>query len=314
MTPEIQNLRRMLLNGSVEIRACDQEGRWWSGNFDDLDGLRRSGRFAEQRAMAVYTSLNPNNCPVTNDIKPFRKSVRDDHVTRIRRLLFDLDPVRETGEGADDRQLGYAEDRSRVLTDLLASYGWPMPMVAMSGNGCHLQYHCDLPNDDQTASILTDLYRGLGVRMSTAEVSFDTTVRNPSRICRMYGTTNRKSGRRSRIIDEGAERQVTPALIQSTATSVKPPKPKTAPAQRKRWSGHWNGYDVVGLFKELGLYKRELGEGKHAVICIQCERHSSQDHPHKTDTVIWEGEYPQYHCSHAHCEGVTIHDVLDRFA
>lgn len=314
MTPEARHLRSLLESGRVEIRACDESERWWSGIFDDFDALCRGGRLAEQRAMAVYTSLNPSDRPVTNDLKPFRKSVRDDHVVRIRRLLFDLDPVRETGSGSDDQQLGYAEDRARVLRDTLISFGWPSPMQAMSGNGYHLQYHCDLPNNDQTATILTDLYRGLGVRITTAEVGFDTTVRNPSRICRMYGTTNRKSGRRSVILDEGSSSLITAATIKQTADIVKPPKPKAAPAVRKRTHRHWQGCDVVGLFQSMGCYKRDLGGGKHAVICPQCELHSSQDHPHKTDTVIWEGEYPQFHCSHAHCEGLTIHDVLDRFA
>ncbi len=312
-TTALANLTDQLQNGRVELRACDEQQRWWSGIFDDLEALRASGRFAERAGFAVYTGLNPSDREVTNDIKPYRRAVSDPQITSIQRLLFDLDPVRDVGFGSSDMQLGYAKDRARVLEDLLAGYGWPVPMLAMSGNGYHLQYRCDLPNDDPTKAMLTDLYRGLGVRVSTAEVGFDTTVRNPSRICRFYGTTNRKSGRRSVIERFLSDEVVQSDLIHATAELIKPPKPKPAPAQVKRQGMKTRYLDVVGLFQELGLYKRDLGGGKHAVICIQSDRHSSQDHPHKTDTVIWEGEYPQFHCSHAHCEGVTIYDVLDRF-
>ena len=300
--------------GRVEIRACDDRERWWSGVFDNYRDLARSAKFAERSGFAVYLGLNPTDQETTNDIKPYRCGMRDDDVVAIRRILFDLDPIRETGSAADDMQLRFASDRACVLASFLTGYGWPRPTIAMSGNGYHLQYHTHLPNNSHIGDLMTDLYRGLGVRMTTAEVGFDTTVRNPSRICRMYGTTNRKSGRRSAITQLGDWQVVDYDQFRRTAESVKPPKPKAAPAQRKRTHGMHKGLDIVAMFQDLGLYKRQIGTQKHAVICPQSHLHSTPDHPHRTDTVIWEGEWPQFHCSHAHCEGVTIHDVLDRFA
>lgn len=314
MTPEARNLKDLLLAGNVEIRA-EQDGNWWTGIFDNYDSLVRSGRWAEQKGFNVYTSLNPCCLAATNDIKPFRKAVKDDDITRIRRIPFDLDPERETGTGSTDIQLGYAMHRAGILTDFLCDYGWKDPIIGMSGNGYHVQYRCDLPNTPEILAMLVDLYRGLGVRMTTAEVVFDVTVKNPSRIFRMYGTTNRKSGRRTSVDFPINPTQVPTDIILKTSETLRPPKPKPAPAKRKRAvQKGLHHFDVVSLFQQLGMYKRPLGGGKHAVTCIQCEKHSDHDHINKTDTVIWEGEWPQYHCSHAHCEGVSIHDVIDRFA
>jgi len=304
----------MLENGRVEIRA-NQDGKWWSGIFDNFDDLARSGRFAENKKFNVYTSLNPSSRPATNTIKPYQKAVKDLDITRIHRIPFDLDPDRETGTAATGSQVGYAKHRSQILIDMLESLGWTNPIIGMSGNGYHVQYRCDLPNTDEVKTMLIDLYRGLAVRITTAEINFDVTVKNASRIFRMYGTTNRKASRRS-YTDFPAKPTLVPAdAIFGASEALKPPKPKPAPAKRKRSNEKgFHNFDVVGLFSQMGMYKRSLGDGKHAVTCIQCDRHSDHDHKDKTDTVIWEGEWPQYHCSHAHCEGVSIHDVIDRFA
>lgn len=309
---ERENLAAMLASGPVEIRANDGD-KWWSGIFDDYASLARSGRFAHSKGMNVYTSLNPCALPITNRIKPYSKAVRDDDVTRICRLPFDLDPNRETGEAATDRQLGYAEDRLRVLVDLLSD--WGNPLIGMSGNGYHAQYFVDLPNDDETKAAMVGLYRGLRVRLSTAEVSFDVTVKNPSRIFRMYGTTNQKSGRRTWCRFPSNPEVIPAEVFFDTAEKLTPPKPKPAPSKVKRVQavGHKH-YDIVSLFRSLGLYKRDLGGGKHAVTCPDVDRHSSSDHASKTDTVIWDGEWPQFHCSHAHCEALDIYEVLDRYA
>lgn len=314
MTPEAQNLHDLLTRGRVEIRAQNGD-QWWSGVFDDYASLARSARYAEKRGFNTYVGLNPCACPVTGNIKPYRKAVSDDDVERICRVPFDFDPERETGTAATDIQLGYAKDRVRVLTDLLESFGWQAPIIGFSGNGYHVQYRVDLPNDDETKRALVGLYRGLRVRMSTAEVAFDPTVKNASRIFRLYGTTNQKAGRRSSCEFPSTPVTLSADCVLSTAEALTPPKPQIAPAKRKRVkSKGLHNFDVVALFQRLGLYKRELGDGKHAVICPQVHLHSSDDHFNKTDTVIWEGEWPQFHCSHAHCDGVNIYDVLDRYA
>ena len=120
---ERANLKIAIADGKTEIRAIqktDLRPAIWSGIFDNYESLRASAKFAEQNGFDVYLGLNPSDLPVTNDIKPFRKTVKDHNVTRIRRLLFDLDPIRESGTAATDVQVGHAWERAERLMKLLA--------------------------------------------------------------------------------------------------------------------------------------------------------------------------------------------------
>jgi hypothetical protein len=71
--------------------------------------------------------------------------------------------------------------------------------------------------------------------------------------------------------------------------------------------------DVCAWFAAHGLLKRGLGGGKHAVVCPWLDEHSTPDAPYGTDTVVWDaesGNWPTFHCSHAHCEGRKIVHVM----
>lgn len=71
---------------------------------------------------------------------------------------------------------------------------------------------------------------------------------------------------------------------------------------------------VVALFKDRVCYGRELEPGKHAVLCPWAAEHSDRRPAEDSDTVIWEagaGQSEAFHCSHDHCHGRTLADVLD---
>jgi hypothetical protein len=82
-------------------------------------------------------------------------------IQRYSRLFFDLDPERPQGQSSTAAELAAAEVRARGLTGKLAALGWPQPLMAMSGNGAHLQYRCALPNTAETAAMLKTIYAGL---------------------------------------------------------------------------------------------------------------------------------------------------------
>lgn len=65
--------------------------------------------------------------------------------------------------------------------------------------------------------------------------------------------------------------------------------------------------DPVAVFVGAGMYGRQIGEGKHSVVCPWTSEHTHQDWT-GTDgsTVLWEtgtAGRPVWHCSHAHCSG-----------
>jgi hypothetical protein len=64
--------------------------------------------------------------------------------------------------------------------------------MADSGNGWHLLYPLDLPNDKQTKEVVKGVLDGLASMFDDEKVKIDTAVHNASRITRLYGTMNRK--------------------------------------------------------------------------------------------------------------------------
>jgi hypothetical protein len=84
------------------------------------------------------------------------------------------------------------------------------------------------------------------------------------------------------------------------------------PDARIDGSGDYRTLDVVSWFQAHGEYHGQAEPGKHYVGCPWEDQHSDGIDAQVTDTVIWEadGNWPTFHCSHAHCEGRTIRDVM----
>ena len=71
--------------------------------------------------------------------------------------------------------------------------------------------------------------------------------------------------------------------------------------------------DVVAWFTAHGAYRRPLDAGKHAVSCPWIGDHSTGPRPNGSDSVVWErsnGGWPTFHCSHDHCAGRSLLDVI----
>jgi P4 family phage/plasmid primase-like protien len=102
-----------------------------------------------------------------------------------------------------------------------------------------------------------------------------------------------------------------------------PPKEVVEKAERKPLpagaKGDYKTLDVVALFEAHGLYGRciDPAEGRHAVLCPWVDEHTQKRPPDYGDTVVWEADgekWPRFHCSHKHCEGRRIEDVIALWA
>jgi putative DNA primase/helicase len=79
--------------------------------------------------------------------------------------------------------------------------------------------------------------------------------------------------------------------------------------------GDYSTLDVVALFEAHDLYGRciDPAEGRHAVLCPWVHEHTVKRPATYGDTVIWEardGGWPGFYCSHEHCQGRRIADVI----
>lgn len=67
---------------------------------------------------------------------------------------------------------------------------------------------------------------------------------------------------------------------------------------------------VVPALKRFGLYKRELGEGRHAIVCPNLDEHTNRAQG-QSDTVFFEPSADNFgrgglKCLHSHCEHVDL--------
>jgi hypothetical protein len=200
----------------VEVRALTDQFTH-SGYFNDIDALVRSVEplDADGSVHGIYVTLNEVNPALlsrrANRIK-MRLSKKDSttsdaDILRRRWLPVDIDPLRPSGVSSTDEEHGLALAKAEDVARWISGLGFPEPIRADSGNGAHLLYRIDLPNDESATSLVKSCLTTLDTLFSDDQVSVDTANFNASRIWKLYGTVSRKGDstperphRRSRII------------------------------------------------------------------------------------------------------------------
>lgn len=310
--------------GRIELRHHDDD-RWVSGLFDDLNALRAEVRARADRGN-LYTTVNAPRLMVASNTM-HDHALRDADIAVHTRLPFDFDPVRPKNMPSTDAELAAAVSVRNHLMSTLSGLGWPAPAVACSGNGGHLLYRVRFPVNANTAEMLAVVYKGLHEDFSTDAVEFDTTVRNPARVWRLYGSQNRKGTctptrphRRAVVAVPGRWEAVSLRQVEELAGHFARRLKVHAgvmfsnrAAARVAGAGDYRTLDAPAWFAAHDAHRRYLGHGKHAVLCPWSHEHSTEPGPLDTSTVVWETtgtNWPTFHCSHAHCQGRGIADVL----
>jgi hypothetical protein len=186
-----------------------------SGYFDDPLKLAQCAAEldATGKYTGVYVTLNPCNPALLarccNRVRPYAEVTTSDHdILKRSWLLIDCDPKRPAGISATDKEHGRAITTACGVWDDLRGAGFGDPVVADSGNGGHLLYRVDLPNDQRSTDLVQRMLGGIAARCAPDDVDIDLTVYNAARICKLYGTMARKGDstadrphRRSRILE-----------------------------------------------------------------------------------------------------------------
>jgi hypothetical protein len=134
---------------------------------------------------SVYYTLNPisptlDHCARVGDI------------LKRRWFLVDLDPCRPRDMSATAQEKEYARQKAYRVSCHLAGLGWPECVMVDSGNGYHLLYRVDLPNDDASHDLLKSTLHELDRLFTDELVNIDKSVHNASRIAKLPGTWARK--------------------------------------------------------------------------------------------------------------------------
>ncbi|PWR75449.1 hypothetical protein ACKUB1_09085 [Methanospirillum stamsii] len=201
----------------VELRALRKSGGIASGYFTDHEKLARDAEVLDSTSdiTGIYVTLNEVN-PALVSRRANRTDMRlskDDRTTGdediIRRHWFpvDIDPKRPSGISSSDEEHNEALEKAEKIRKFLSELGWPDPVSADSGNGAHLLYLIDLPNDAKATKLIRSCLNVLSAFFSDNHSEIDTAVSNASRIWKLYGTQSRKGDstperphRRSRVL------------------------------------------------------------------------------------------------------------------
>ena len=157
-----------------------------------------NSRTPTAKAANIFITLNPidMSCYARQQHDCFMENVqpttKDNEITNLHWLLIDLDPKRMSGVSSSDKELQLAKDKAKVIHGFMSERGFKEPIRAMSGNGIHLVYRFDVPNISKNVSVFENALKVLSEKFSDDEVEVDTTVFNPARICKLWGTIAHK--------------------------------------------------------------------------------------------------------------------------
>ncbi len=162
-----------------------------------FDGIDKAATIIDQvdrqvKPAGIYATLNSCTSALlgraNNRFKSGVNRTKDTEIAAVNHLLVDADPVRPEGICATQQEKGAALTLLRTIYADLKRDGWPEPLAADSGNGGHLIYKIDL----DVSPFVSDVLKALDQQYSTKAVKIDTTVGNPARLVKVYGTTTRK--------------------------------------------------------------------------------------------------------------------------
>lgn len=231
--------------GIAEVRAlgcydCKPEYKRTRNGYFDSDHIDECVHAVYSmvnawHASGVYITLNPVTPPLlarsANKARttPKGESTKDSEIADIRWILIDCDPVRPAGISSSDEELELAEEKVKEIGRYLEAEGFARPAIAMSGNGWHLLYAVRLSVED--SALVAQLLKALDRRFSDEAVKVDTSVFNPSRITKLYGTPARKGDstpdrphRISDLVDAPDRPAITPReKIEAVARQFFPP-------------------------------------------------------------------------------------------
>lgn len=301
----------------VELRIPNAGGKGTvSGYFDDFNKLKAEIGKCNGKAEGIYYTLNPVNPALLarscNHTKERAKNTTADRdILKRVWLLIDVDPQRPAGVSSTNDEKELAGDRTRAIREWLRVRGWPEPLVADSGNGYHLLYRIDLPNDKINATLVKDCLSALAGRFDDEVVKVDTSVYNPARIIKAYGTLAAKgdntqdrphrTARLRRTENAGGKETVPKELLEALASEAPTPKALQSPeAETKAVSTTITPgkMDEFLVFYEIKHKERTVFDGGLKWVLDSCLFNPE----HKDAAVLLRDGVISYHCFHSSCQ------------
>lgn len=305
----------------VEIRIICSSGKLnFSGYFTDSNMIiQKLKQLQVTENCNVYFTLN-QIAPACYSreqrdtfIRNAKNSTGDRDITAYNLLMIDFDPERPAGTSATDAELEIAHQRAAKVYKYLRGKQWAEPIIALSGNGYHLLYKLNMPNTEQAKALIKKVLETFNYLFGDNELKIDTSVFNPARICKLYGTvaekgahTDERPHRYAKIIKapdpftEVTPEQLT-AITKELPEQEQPPRPASYNGDKfnlDRWIAE-HGINVTSV--------SNYGNGGTKYILANCAFDPS--HTGKDACII---QLPNgaiaYKCLHDSCSGYRWQD------
>lgn len=216
----------------VQALPC---AKWRQMPADDAAALAAAASdLAARTGQSVYYLLNP--IP-----RGLGRPARNQDALARWWLLIDVD--RRKGEADKGLSATDAEkEASRAVAEAVRAHldglGWPAPVVIDSGNGWHLLYRIDLPNDALSAALLKAVLGALADRFDTAAAQIDRAMHDAKRCAKLPGCwavrgpdTPERPHRPCRLLSAPEAPEAVPvALLQALAQPGTPQAEAPAPS------------------------------------------------------------------------------------
>lgn len=299
-------MNKSIFSGIHEVRLFRAPGVA-VGYFSDWEAAIQAVESEPSQYKAAYFTLNPVKLPTGIPVNPasLHSSANAAGASDIERrvwLFVDCDPPRQSKTNSTAEEKQAARDQADRIREWLRSHRWPEPVLADSGNGWHLLYRIELPNDESSKALLEKFLARLKQLFPMVDAgNFDA-----SRLCKLYGSWARKGEhsderpwRRSGIVEEGSDAVVTEQQIRSLTpvsftVQVIPQK-----ADDVKLSGLLGFLDYYGV--ALRSQPREVTGGWQ--VEIECPWSADHSDDARRDTVVSfiAGLGNGFKCFHSHC-------------
>ena len=284
-----------------------------------------NARTPTARAANIFITLNPidiacysrkqHDCFMENA----QPTTKDNEITALHWLLIDLDPKRMSGVSSSEEELELAKKKARTIHDFLSDRGFKEPIRAMSGNGVHLVYRFDVSNTAENVSVFEKALKILSEKYSDEEVEVDTTVFNPARICKLWGTIAQKGAttperpHRKAYIEPSVPFSIDVndfTLLQALVSEFEENKP-SAPTQNNMPKEKKEKFDLQQFIFDHNIHVKSIDQTPNGTVKYILE-HCLFDESHKgKDAAIFQKPDGTlgYKCFHNSCSDKHWKDV-----
>ncbi len=191
---EVRIIKKELYKNEVREKVL-------SGYFTSFDSLKNALHDYEEPAnINFFMTLNSIHPACYSRLQRDRflktkPTTSDSDITNYDWLLIDLDPVRPSDVSSTNDEVTKAKYKADEVQLWMRANGCSEPIIALSGNGIHMLYKIDISNElknKKSELFIGNVLKVIANKFNDDFVKIDTTVCNPSRVFKLYGTYARK--------------------------------------------------------------------------------------------------------------------------